>query len=334
MRPNQRTLVGSTKQTTYVDAVGIAKTDTISLPLDFALQRILLELTGTFDIAGGVSVLVEDASQALITEIRLDLTGDDGVETVFKMSGSDLYIKNFFDYSVQSRRTTATAVAGGNLFGVSLIIDFRLAKNDPDDASVAIPLYALSSADLVITYTTALLGYGTNTDDWSLTGELTLFEFIPETAQEKADFLKNPLLKQISKELTLENATGEEERDRDIVVGQLIRRVILVAKTNAGLRSDVQIDDYTLETATLTFMKQLQWEASKSQDKIDYKLPTFDGNYTMTGVTIIDFARAPVDETGAVIGFDARGMKQGDLKLTFDKLVAQPKIRYIQESVI
>ena len=81
-------------------------------------------------------------------------------------------------------------------------------------------------------------------------------------------------------------------------------------------------------------MKKLQWEASKSQDKIDYTLPTFDGNYTMTGVTVLDFARAPVDESGVVVGFDARGMKQGDLKLTLDKLVAQPKIRYIQESVI
>lgn len=293
-----------------------------------------IELTGTFDIVTSVSVLVEDASQALWSEIRLDLTGDEGVETVFKMSGSDIYIKNFFDYSIQSRRTTATAVNTGIAFGVSVIIDFRLAKNDPDDASVAIPLYALSSADLVFTYVSPTSGYGTNTANFSLTGEITLFEFIPESTQEKSDFLRNPLLKQISKEITLENATGEEERDRDIVVGNLIRRVLLVVKTNAGLRDDDQIDDYTLETAILTFMKKLQWEASKSQDKIDYTLPTFDGNYTFKGVTILDFARAPVDESGTILGFDARGMKQGDLKLTFNKLVAQPKVRYIQESVI
>ena len=331
MRPNIRTLVGTTNKSTYA---GVAKTDTISLPLDFALQRMLFELTGTFDITVGVSVLVEDASQALISEFRIDLTGDDGVETVFKMSGSDLYIKNFYDYSIQLRRTTATAIAGGIAFGVALVVDFRLAKNDPDDASVAIPLYALSSADLVITYVAPATGYGTNTSVWSLTGEITLFEFIPESASEKEKFLNNSILKQISKEITLENATGDEERDRDIVVGQLIRRVLLVVKTNAGLRSDTQINTYSLETAVLTFMKKLQWEASKTQDKIDYTLPLFDGDYTWKGVSVLDFARAPVDEAGEIIGFDTRGMKQGDLKLTFDKLVAQPKVRYIQESVI
>lgn len=331
MRPNQRTLVGSDKQTSYA---GIAKVDTITLPLDFALQRAFLEFDGTMDITVGASVLVEDALQALISEVRLDLTGDEGIETVFKLSGSDVYIKNFYDYSVASRRTTFTAVANGNPVGLTLVIDFRLAKNDPDDASVSIPLYALSSADLVITYVDASAGYGTNTSNWALTGKVTLFEFIPESPDEKKAFLSNPILKQTVKELTLENSTGEEERDRDITVGNLIRRVIMISKTNAGLRDDSQIDTFSLETAILTFMKKLQWKASKSQDTIDYTLPNFDGNFNMKGVSILDFSRAPVDETGNVIGFDTRGMKQGDLKITFDKLVAQPKMRYIQESVI
>lgn len=331
MRPNQRTLVGSDKQTTYA---GIAKVDNLTLPLDFALQRIFLEFDGLMDITVGVSVLVEDALQALISEIRLDLTGDEGIETVFKLSGADVFIKNFYDYSVASRRTTFTAIANNNPVGLTLIIDFRLAKNDPDDASVSIPLYALSSADLVITYVAPATGYGTNTSNWAVTGKVTLFEFIPENAEEKKAFLGNPILKQTVKELTFENSTGEEERDRDITVGNLIRRVILIAKTNAGLRSDIQIDTFTLETAVLTFMKKLQWKATKSADTIDYKLPVFDGNFNMSGVSILDFARAPVDEAGNVIGFDTRGMKQGDLKITFDKLVAQPKMRYIQESVI
>ena len=331
MRPNQRTLVGSDKQTTYA---GIAKVDSLTLPLDFALQRIFLEFDGTMTISTGVSVLVEDALQALISEIRLDLTGDEGIETVFKLSGSDVFIKNFYDYSVASRRTTFTAIATGNPVGLTLVIDFRLAKNDPDDASVAIPLYALSSADLVITYVAAATGYGTNTSAWVLTGRVTLFEFIPESTDEKQAFLTNPILKQTVKELTLENSTGEEERDRDITVGNLVRRIIMISKTNAGIRSDAQIDTFSLETAILTFMKKLQWQATKSADTIDYKLPVFDGNFNMTGVSILDFARAPVDETGNVIGFDTRGMKQGDLKLTFDKLVVQPKMRYIQESVI
>lgn len=329
MRPNQRTLVGGTNQTTYS---GNAKEDSISLPLDFALQRIFLEYDGTITFSTA-STLVEDALQACISEVRLDLTGDDGIETVFKLSGADIFIKNFFDYSTPSRRVVPTS-GSGVAVALSLVIDFRLAKNNPDDASVSIPLYALSSADLVISYIAEATGYGSNITSFSLTGNLTLFEFIPENKEEREAFLQVPILKQTVKELTLANATGDEERDRDITVGNLIRRVILISKTNAGARNDVQINTYTLETAVLTFMKKLQWEASKSQDKIDYKLPVYDGDWHVKGATILDFARAPVDEAGNVLGFDTTGMKQGDLKLTFDKLVAQPKIRYIQESVI
>lgn len=329
MRPNQRTLVGSDKQTTYA---GAAKDDSISLPLDFALQRMLLEYDGTITYSSA-STLVEDAGQAIISEARVDLTGDEGIETVFKLTGSDIFIKNFFDYSIGLRRVVPTSGSGVEI-AFSLVIDFRLAKNDPDDASVSIPLYALSSADLIVTYVASASGIGTNVTSVSITGKITLFEFIPESRQEREAFLQNPILKQTAKELTMENATGEEERDRDLVVGNLIRRVIMITKTNAGARSDVQLDNYTLETAVLTFMKKLQWNASKTFDKIDYTLPTFDGNFTVKGATILDFARAPTDEAGNVLGFDARGMKQGDLKLTIDKLVAQPKIRYIQESVI
>lgn len=329
MRPNQRTLVGGTNQTSYA---GVAKTDTVSLPLDFALQRIFVDFDGTSTNAS-TSVLVEDAGQAILSEVRLDLTGDEGIETVFKLSGADIYIKNFFDYSTPSRRVVPTGT-GGLPISFSLVIDFRLAKNNPDDASVSIPLYALSSADLVFTYVAKATGLGTNNTTVTLTGLITLFEFIPENKEEREAFLKVPILKQTVKELTFENTTGDEERDRDITVGSLIRRVIMISKTNAGARSDAQINTYTLETAVLTFMKKISWNASKSQDKIDYRLPIHDGDWHVIGATILDFARAPVDETGNVIGFDTRGMKQGDLKLTFDKLVAQPKLRYIQESVI
>jgi len=327
LRPNIRTLVGGSNQTTYA---GIVKEDSIDLPLDFALQRIFVNYDGTLDVSA-TSTLVEDGGQAVLSEVRLDLTGDEGIETVFKLSGSDIYIKNFFDYSIAGRRVVP--VEDGAV-AFDLVIDFRLAKNNPDDASVSIPLYALSSASLIFSYVAMATGYGSNITTLTLTGKITLFEFIPETKEEREAFLKVPILKQTVKELTLSNATGDEERDRDIVVGNIIRRIIMIVKTNAGARSDVQINTYTLETAVLTFMKKLLWQASKAQDKIDYTLPILDGSWNVTGCTILDFARAPTDEAGNVLGFNTLGMKQGDLKITFDKLVAQPKIRYIQESII
>lgn len=331
MRPFQRTLVGGSQQLTYAGAV---KTDTIDLPLDFALQRIFLDIYGTMDITSAVSVLVEDALQSLIGSLKLELTGDQGTKTVVALSGSDLYIKNFFDYHQAGSRVTFTAVNDGNLFELGLVIDFRLARNDPDDFSVAIPLYALSNASLIVDWVLPATGYGTNTGNWSLTGKITLFEGIPETPEERTALRQNPLLTYIAREFTLTSDLTEDElRDRDIAVGNLITRVFLIAKTNAGLKSDLEIEDYTFETATRVFFKGVNWRSSKLQDKFDYDLENLSGNVNLIGVTIIDFARQPVDESGQVIGFNSRGLKSGDIKLSFKKLIASPKMRYIQEQV-
>ncbi len=286
------------------------------------------------DITVGVSVLVEDALQSLIGSLKLELTGDTGTKTVVALSGADLYVKNFFDYHQAGSRVTYTAIANGNLIELGLVIDFRLARNDPDDFSVAIPLFALSNATLIVDWVVATTGYGTNTGNWSLTGKITLFEGIPETAEERTALRENPLLTYIAREFGLTADLVEDElRDRDIAVGNLITRIFLIAKTNAGLKSDLEIEDYTFETATRVFFKGVNWRSSKLQDKFDYDLENLSGNVNLTGVTIIDFARQPVDESGHVIGFNSRGLKSGDIKLSFKKLIASPKMRYIQEQV-
>jgi hypothetical protein len=331
LRPFQRTLVGGSQELSYA---GVVKTDVVELPLDFALQRIFLDIYGTMDITVGVSVLVEDALQSLIGSLKIELTGDTGTKTVVAVSGSDLYIKNFFDYHQAASRVTYTAIANGNLVELGLVIDFRLARNDPDDFSVAIPLFALSNASLIVDWVAAATGYGTNTSNWALTGKITLFEGIPESAEERTALRANPLLTYISREFTLEaDLTEDELRDRDIAIGNLITRIFVISKSNAGAKSDLQIADYTFETATRVFFKGVSWRSSKLQDKFDYDLENLSGNVNLTGVTIIDFARQPVDESGNVIGFNARGLKSGDIKLSFKKLVASPKMRYIQEQV-
>lgn len=335
MRPNVRTLPNTAnKRGTYTGAGTAVSVDTIQLPLDFALQRIFLEINGTVDLSGA-STLVEDALQSLFSEIRMDLTGDDGVVTVFKMSGADLYIKNFYDYEQSMPRVAPSAMGNGQTVALALCIDFRLAKNNPDDYSVAIPLYAYSSADLILNWDTAANGYGTNSSNWSLTARVTLYEAIPENAEEKAAFLKNPLLKQFVKAVTTDSSTGtEEERDTDITVGNIIRRILLIAKTSGNARSDTVIESYSIYTAILTFFKQVQFYASQTQDKIDYRIPTYDGNRTYKGVTILDFARSPVDESGSVLGFNSIGFKQGDLKIALNKNSASAKVRYVHEVIV
>lgn len=330
MRPNQRTLTGALNQGSYA---GVVKTDRISIPRDHAIQRILLDIRGTFDITAGVSVLVEDNSVRLMQEVRVELTGDQGSKNAVVMSGVDLFIKNYFDYARASERSVFTAIANGNLFATQLTIDFRLAKNHPDDYSVSIPSYALSSMDLVVIWDTPANGYGTNTSNWSLVMKVTLFEGIPESSDEKTAILKNPLLTMLARQFNSSGATGEDIRDTDIPVGNLIRRLIIIYRTSGVLRNDIDLDYYILGTATETFINKMDFETSQLQDLQDYKLPLFDGLRTYKGATIIDFARAPVDEKGVVIGLNTRGMKSGDLKFTVSRTVASGILRYIQEQV-
>lgn len=330
MRPNQRTLTGATEKGSYA---GVVKEDKITLPRDHVLQRLLVDVRGTMDITVAVSVLVEDALQRLLQEVRFEVVGDSGSKNVVVMTGVDLYIKNYFDYERAAERVTFTAIATGNAVAFQFTIDFRLAKNDPDDFSVGIPLYALSSADLVLKWDTPAIGYGTNTSNWSLTALITMFEGIPENDKEKDAQLKNPLLTQIARGFDTSASTGDEDRNTDIAVGNLIRRLFIIVRTSANLRSELEVADFSLGTATESFIKKLDWDTSQLQDYQDYRLPIYDGNKSYKGVTILDFGRAPTDEKGIVLGLNTRGMKSGDLKFQINKTVASAKIRYIQEQV-
>lgn len=331
MRVNQRTLVDSSRfNTTYA---GAAKKDTIELPLDFAMQRAILDIEGTMDITVGNSVLVDDAGLALLSGIQLQLTGKGGVQTLYNLDGVDTYIKNFFDYKNALKLVTPTAIANGVSVGLVLVIDFRTNKSNEEDFGSVIPLYMYSSANLVITWVVAATGYGTNTGNWSLTGKVTLIELVPQTAQDIKDIATNTrLLKIYTKPVSLDAAVTEQLRDRDIDVGNLIRSVYIVARASGGTaRSDAQIGYVTLGTASENFIEEMDWVPMQILNKMEYTLPIFDGDNTMKGVAVLNFAKFPVDPQGNPLGLNTVGLKQGDLKLKLDVLVASPDIRYIHE---
>ena len=90
----KHTLAATSEQTTYT---GAAKTDTIKLPRDNLLQRILIDIRGDIDLA--TITAVEDAGQRCLEEVRVELTGGKtGNKTVVTISGVDLYFLNFYDY--------------------------------------------------------------------------------------------------------------------------------------------------------------------------------------------------------------------------------------------
>ena len=99
------------------------------------------------------------------------------------------------------------------------------------------------------------------------------------------------------------------------------------------MRSDVQILNFLLGTADTNFINRLLWSSIQLLNLEDYYMPNLDGQIVMQGVSILDFARAPVDQAGNVVGLNTIAMKSGDLKLTVSRNAASSIVRYIQEQV-
>ncbi len=336
VKPYKQTLTASSEQGTYV---GIAKEDKIKIPRDYLLQRIYLDIRGTMDITVGVSALVEDAGQRLLSEIRIEMTGGKtGAKTAVNVSGVDLYFLNFYDYAEGLERVVPTAIANGVAVSMQFCLDFRLAKNDPDDYSIAIPLYDKSEVTLALKWIAAATGYGTNTSNWSLTAKVTLFQGIPENAKEFEAARTNPLMTLVSSEFNMAaGAAQKEKRNTDIGVGDLLRRLFIIARTSANLRSDVEFDwlslKYNLNDKVEILLDEVDWDALGLEDESDYSLINYDGNRAIKGLIVLDFARGAFDEKGRVFGLDTTQMKSGDMKLEIYRNNASSIIRYIAENI-
>lgn len=332
MRTIKETLDAS-KQLSWA---GVVKTDTVDLPRDYVLQRMLIDLRGTLDVVTSTSVLVEDALQRAITEISLHLTGNfAGNKTVVNLTGVDLYFINFYDYGQGLERVTPTAVATGSAVSLQLAIDIRLAKNDPDDYSIGIPLYDTSSATLKVIWDTAANGYGTNTANIAITGKITLIQGIPESKEEFAAAKSNHIYTLIAAEYDCSSSSGSvEKRNTDITTGHLLRRLFIYSKTSADARSDTEFDYLTLKKIDKAFFNELDWDALGMEDESDYSLGNYDGNRHIVGLTVLDFARGAVDERGRILGEDLTGLKSGDMKLEIYKNNASSKLRLIEEAIV
>jgi hypothetical protein len=331
LRPYKRTLP-SNQQLSYA---GVAKTDTIDLPRDYILQRILIDIRGDIDLSS--ASVVEDLGQRLISLIEIQLTGNyAGNKTVVSVSGVDLYFINFYDYGAGLERVVPSANGTDSPVSFQLCIDFRLAKNDPDDWSVGIPLYDTSSAVLKVEWVVLTTGYASSGgSNCALTGKITLFEGIPETTDEYNAAKKNPLYTLTAKEFTCDtNTTSGEERNTDIETGHLLRRLFMIVRTSGNARSDTEIDRLTLKKIDTSYFEETDWDAFGLEDESDYSLANYDGNRHIKGMIVHDFARGAFDERGRVFGESLIGLKSGDMKLKIWKNNASSKLRYIQEAIV
>lgn len=329
MLKNYRTL------TTTQTYDGTASTQTTDLPRDFLIQRILLNYNGT-TVLGGTSTLVEDPLLSCVKAIRIKAVGEGSSRTIFDVSGADLYYMNLFDNAFGLDLDNTDTSAATHTQQMGFVCDMRINKLDPDDYSVAIPSYLLSTLQLEIEYDTSANGYGTNVTSQSFTCSITLIEGIPEASE---DFSGNPLLTVLSKTFNAAASTGEEDFDTFFQVGALIRRSFLKVETSAGARTATQLDDFTVKSGQIPLMSKIKYDANVNKDIMNYRVSeTIDGFTIVNGYTMIDFAnnRQPFIPTASglkIDGLSSVGYNVGDLVFTGNFDTASCIITRVQETV-
>ena len=329
MLKNYRTL------TTTQTYDGTASTQTTDLPRDFLIQRILLNYNGT-TVLGGTSVLVEDPLLSCVKAIRIKAVGEGSSRTIFDVSGADLYYMNLFDNAFGFDLDNTDTSAATHTQQMGFVCDMRINKLDPDDYSVAIPSYLLSTLQLEIEYDTSANGYGTNVTSQSFTCSITLIEGIPEASE---DFSGNPLLTVLSKTFNAAASTGEEDFDTFFQVGALVRRSFLKVETSAGARTATQLDDFTVKSGQIPLMSKIKYDANVNKDIQNYRVSeTIDGFTIVNGYTMIDFAnnRQPFIPTASCLkidGLSTVGYNVGYLVFTGNFDTASCIITRVQETV-
>jgi|TARA_R110002020_G_scaffold466805_1_gene689770 hypothetical protein len=362
---NRRTLA-----TTAAYSTGT--TSTISLPRDFLIQRINLAFVGTV-VNSGTVTLVSGAPWSLMKYVRVKAVGEGSSKTIFECKGEDIGNLNFFQYGTgckmqESPLLTGTFNDGVQFFGT---LDFRTDFHDPDDYSVSIPSYLLSTLQLEIEWDTIALGWGNNNTSLVGTLKVSLVEGIPEAND--PDFSNNPLQTTLYKELVADSSSASvEDFSTFFNVGALIRTNFLITETSGGVLSDSEIDYYTVTSGTIPLISKQNFRDSKSADIEDWGLSSSgsalfgnaavafstvhplmnqpamvgtatpqtstSGIQTVTGWTAVDFMN-PMNpfittEAGSEIdGLDTSSFNVGDLTMSLYKNAASSIIRTIQITV-
>jgi len=310
--------------------------------------------------AGSVTAVV-DGGLKMITNIKIVAVGEGSSRTIFEVNGTDLYHMNLFDYGSPVSPIQLSLAASPAQLHMNWCIDFRCNKLDPDDYSVSLPTYLLSSLQLEITYAApSATNYGSNPPTsfgTNVTTRITCVEGIPEAGE---DFSSNPLLTVLSKTLTADSSTGSlESFDTFFQVGALIRRDFLRVETSSNVRADTEMTNYQVNSGTIPLMSNIYTDSQKMNNIINYRIgsgyprgvqaftsttatsetvPFDNGEYVSDGYYMIDFYnnRMPFISTAGGLrigGLSTVGYNTGDLVFQGNFANASSIIRRVQETV-
>ncbi len=338
-----------------------AQTIITQLPRDFLAQRYYIDMNSSGVVAAGTVTPVVDGGLRMISNIKIVAVGEGSSRTIFEVNGRDLYHMNQFDYGSAVSPITFPLTTGSGQLHMNFCIDFRCNKLDPDDFSVAIPTYLLSTLQLEITYEVpSTTNYGSNPPTafaTDVTTRITCVEGIPEAGE---DFSSNPLMTVLTKTLTADTSTGSlESFDTFFQVGALIRRDFVCTETSAGVRADTETTNFQVNSGTIPLMSNIYVPTQKMNNIINYRIgsafprgtavfsgntsPIFNapydqGNYIADGYFMIDFynCRMPFINTASGLrigGLSTVGYSTGDLIAQFNCANASSVIRRIQETV-
>ena len=341
------------------------------LPRDFLAQRYYIDMDSSGVVAGGTVTPVVDGGLKMITSIKIVAVGEGSSRTIFDVNGTDLYHMNLFDYGAPVSPITFPLSTTSNQLHMSFCIDFRCNRLDPDDYSVALPTYLLSSLQLEITYALpSTTNYGSNMPTafaTDVTTRITCVEGIPEAGE---DFSSNPLMTILSKTLTADTSTGSlESFDTFFQVGALIRRDFVRVENSSNVRSDAEMTNFQVNSGTIPLMSNIYTDSQKMHNLINYRIssgyprgldgssgagaspPVFRGttsptanapydmgNYVSDGYYMIDFYnnRMPFINTASGLrigGLSTVGYNTGDLIFQGNFANASSVIRRVQETI-
>ena len=338
-----------------------AQTIITQLPRDFLAQRYNIDMDSSGVVAAGSVTPVVDGGLKMITNIKIVAVGEGSSRTIFEVSGQDLYHMNLFDYGSPISPIQFPLTTGSAQLHMSFCIDFRCNKLDPDDYSVSLPTYLLSSLQLEITYAVpSTTNYGSNPPTafaTDVTTRITCVEGIPEAGE---DFSSNPLMTVLTKTLTADTSTGSLEAfDTFFQVGALIRRDFLRVENSSSVRADSEMTNYQVNSGTIPLMSNIYSDSQKMNNLINYRIgsgyprgtgvftgttatvatvPFDNGAYVSDGYYMIDFYnnRMPFINTAGGLrigGLSTVGYNTGDLVFSGNFANASSIITRVQETI-
>ena len=338
-----------------------AQTIITQLPRDFLAQRYYIDMDSAAVAAAGTVTPVVDGGLKMITSIKIVAVGEGSSRTIFEVNGRDLWHMNLFDYGAPVSPITLPLTTSSGQLHFNFCIDFRCNKLDPDDYSVALPTYLLSSLQLEITYAApSTTNYGSNpptTFATNVTTRITCVEGIPEAGE---DFSSNPLMTVLTKTLTADTSSGSlESFDTFFQVGALMRRDFVCVEDSSNVRSDGECTNYQVESGTIPLMSNIYTDSQKMNNIINYRIssafprgtavfsgttsPIFNapydqGNYISDGYFMLDFYnnRMPFISTAGGLrigGLSTVGYNTGDLLMKMNFIAGSSVIRRVQETV-